>query len=63
MELFLKDESELFASKGEVSKEEAFELHRDYCGQSLQNHELEAMYENACSNPSEDGPVDMIKFL
>jgi hypothetical protein len=35
MELFLKDESELFASKGEVTKEEAFELHRGYCGQSL----------------------------
>jgi len=35
MELFLKDEAELYGPKGEVSKEEAFKLHREHCGQSL----------------------------
>jgi len=35
MELFLKDEAGLYGPKGEVSKEEAFKLHREYCGQSL----------------------------
>ena len=35
MELFLKDEAELYGPKGEVTKEEAFKLHRECCGQSL----------------------------
>ena len=61
MELFLKDELKSIGSRGQVTKEEAFKLHSEHCGQSLQNHELDAMFEDACQDGS--STVDFETFL
>ena len=46
---------------GKVSKEDAFKLHQEYAGQTLQTTELEEMF-NSC-NVGEDGMVHFGTFL